>query len=235
MWPRLEKVFALYDARGHLASATGRGTLQGKAPQSSHCNNVGAFHRRDIYPQFERWFGIEPPEREYTMRRGAGDLTCLTPKLIAERKPRPVHRLAHELAEQNLEKLRSRLADLDPLARREQMQKTWAPLLGEIAPSGRPRVIRVREEKTEGVARVEHLRVETEPGIVVPVLMLLPENASADSPAPVVVAVCESGKADLLAARRADFAQLVEAGVAVCLPDLRGFGETSPGGSGGRG
>ena len=235
VWPRLEKIFALYDARDHLGSATGRGTLKGRAPESSHCNNVGAFHRRDIYPQLERWFRIDPPEKEYSKRLPSTELNCMTPELRAKLKPRSVHQLALELAEQRLAGLRSRLVDLDPNARRVRIRRIWAELLGPVTPKDPLKAIGVSEETAEGGVRVEHLCLETELGIIVPVLMLLPRIASSDSPVPVVVAVCEAGKAELLRARSAEIATLVETGVAVCLPDLRGFGETSPGGSVGRG
>ncbi|MFT5855465.1 MAG: dienelactone hydrolase [Verrucomicrobiales bacterium] len=235
VWPRLEKVFSLYGARDHLAFATGRGTLKGSAPESSHCNNVGALHRRGIYPQFERWLGMVPPDEEYSRRLPAEQLTCLTPDLIAKLKPQPVHQLARDLARRRLEASRARLADLDPPARRKQLRLTWGSILGEIAPQSLPVVVRVREQESADGVRVEHLRLETEPGIVVPVLMLIPKNASAASPAAVVVAFCESGKAEMLTARRVEFARLLDAGIAVCLPDLRGFGESSPGGSVGRG
>jgi hypothetical protein len=62
-------------------------------------------------------------------------------------------------------------------------------------------------------------------GIAVPVLLLRPKT---DTPAPVVVAVAQGGKERFLANRAAEVERLIAAGVAVCLPDLRGIGETSP-------
>ena len=71
VWPRLQKVFGLYDAPDRLAVVEGRGTLKGTPPESSHCNNIGPLHRSRIYPILERWFGMPIPE-EYSMRRAAG-------------------------------------------------------------------------------------------------------------------------------------------------------------------
>jgi hypothetical protein len=46
---------------------------------------------------------------------------------------------------------------------------------------------------------------------------------------PVVVMVSQEGKQSLVEACADEIVKLLEAGVAVCLPDLRGCGETSPG------
>jgi hypothetical protein len=51
---------------------------------------------------------------------------------------------------------------------------------------------------------------------------------------PAVVAFCQGGKQQWLKQRAEAVADLVRAGVAVCLVDLRGCGETSPGDSRGR-
>jgi dienelactone hydrolase len=235
VWPRLEKVFSLFDKRDHLGFATGRGTLKGKAPASSHCNNVGAFHRRSIHPQFERWFGIAPPESEYSERLPSTDLTCLSPELIARIELSPVHQLASAVARSKLQPSRRQLAALDPLARRKQIRNHWAQILSAPEPADKSKATRVRTRRFDGGNRVDYLRLETEPGITVPLLLLLPAKASRDSPSPVVVVVSESGKEDLLAARHAEFAKLLDANFAICLPDLRGSGETRPGSSIGRG
>ncbi|MBL8793887.1 MAG: acetylxylan esterase [Planctomycetia bacterium] len=44
-WPRMQKVFALYDKADHPAVAAGRGNLKGRPPEHTHCNNIGALHR----------------------------------------------------------------------------------------------------------------------------------------------------------------------------------------------
>src|SRR5262249_39612592 len=54
VWPRLRTIFSWYDAEDHLAVATGRGTLRGTPPESSHCNNIGPLHRSQIYPILAR-------------------------------------------------------------------------------------------------------------------------------------------------------------------------------------
>src|SRR5690606_1401319 len=51
----------------------------------------------------------------------------------------------------------------------------------------------------------------------------------------VVVMFAQAGKRKLLAARQAEVAALLDAGLVVCLVDLRGFGETAAGTGCGRG
>lgn len=46
---------------------------------------------------------------------------------------------------------------------------------------------------------------------------------------PVVICIAQQGKAEFLARRAGEIAQLLTNGIAVCLPDLRGAGETAPG------
>src|SRR5207249_1289497 len=88
VWKRLEQVFALHDAPEKLAFAHGGGVLQGQPPEATHCNNVGAVHRKLIHPALERWFGIPVPQ-EYQNRRAPEELACLTPEF----KSRPLHEL----------------------------------------------------------------------------------------------------------------------------------------------
>jgi hypothetical protein len=60
-------------------------------------------------------------------------------------------------------------------------------------------------------------------------------SKAATSGRPVVVAVAQAGKQAILLQRADAIAEILAAGIAVCLPDLRGTGETRPGGDRGRG
>jgi hypothetical protein len=76
-------------------------------------------------------------------------------------------------------------------------------------------------------ATVERLVVETEPGISVPTFLLVPAQAGKQR-VPAVLAVAQHGKAAFLRERSEAVAQMLQAGVTVCLPDVRGTGETRP-------
>jgi hypothetical protein len=66
-----------------------------------------------------------------------------------------------------------------------------------------------------------------EPGIVVPLVLLLPPR-EADARPPVVLGLAQDGKQAFLKNRSAGIAELLDGGVAVCLVDVRGTGETRP-------
>jgi hypothetical protein len=75
--------------------------------------------------------------------------------------------------------------------------------------------------------------LETEPGIQVPLLLLLPDVKQHPRP-PVVIGLAQGGKQGFVDERADTIARLLAGGAAVCLPDLRGTGETRPGDGRGR-
>ena len=229
VWPRLEKVFALYDARDHLDVATGRGHLKGRPPENTHCGNVGVFHRRKFYPHLARWFDMEPPVEEFQQRRETKELMCLSRAATKKLDPQPVFRLASRLAAAKTLAARQRLESLDSADRRKKLREGWARLLGDVTPAGDPKVVR-STNKTLGNVAIERVLLEVEDGIVVPIVFLRAAgNRQKDSP--IVVAFARAGKGRMLEARSEEFAALLAGGAVVCLPDLRGTGETSAGNS----
>ncbi|MGE3806523.1 MAG: alpha/beta hydrolase family protein, partial [Gemmataceae bacterium] len=66
-WKRIEQVYQLAGVPGHLASAHGSGTLFGN-PEGTGCGNIGPVHRQELYPTFQRWFGLPIPKKEYQKR-----------------------------------------------------------------------------------------------------------------------------------------------------------------------
>ncbi len=81
VWKRLQTIYGFYDAADHLAFTHGRGELRGQPPEATHCTHIGREHRQMIHEAFRRWFGIEVGESdEYTARRDARELMCMTPR-----------------------------------------------------------------------------------------------------------------------------------------------------------
>ncbi|MBI4662412.1 MAG: hypothetical protein HY735_26630 [Verrucomicrobia bacterium] len=225
VWKRLQQVFAFYGAQENLAFAHGGGVLQGKPPEATHCNNVGAVHRKMIHPVLERWFGIPIPQ-EYQNRLPPDNLQSLP----LESKPRPLHELLSEIGADRAAAFRAQLQKLSRTEQRRVLRRQWASLLGDIEPR-KPRVLR---HTTERIALnppldVERIALETEPGILLPILLALPGQRSIKPP--VVIALSQHGKGRFLSDRTGTISELIEHGVAVCLPDLRGTGETSPAGT----
>lgn len=228
IWARLEKVYSFYDARDHLAVATGRGHLKGRPPESTHCNNVGLVHRRKLYPHLGRWFDWQPPAEEFQNRRDVQELLCVTPAVAERLDPLPLYKLAGKLADERIAAARKDSLSADFASRRTLLRDGWSRLLGDISPATNPIVKALEREEMNGVA-VERIVLEVEPGIVVPLVVMQARGERSD-PLPVVIALADAGKQKFLAARSDAVSTWLQAGCAVCLPDVRGFGETSPGG-----
>jgi dienelactone hydrolase len=223
VWPRLQKVFGWYGVPDHVAVATGQGTLQGKPPESSHCTNIGPLHRRQICTALKQWFNLPIPE-DYSQRLNADVLLCLTPRAIREFQPRPVHQLAAELAAKQVATARQRLAVLGGKERRQRLRADWSRLLGDVAPTADAKLLEYQKQQVANMA-VERLVLEVEPGIAVPVVLMVPAHKPSMR-LPVVLGLAQDGKQAFLRNRSEFLAELLRGGVAVCLPDVRGTGET---------
>jgi len=227
VWKRLGRIWGFYGAADKLAASHGWGNVTIKPPEASHCNNVGAPHRKGIYPHIERWFGIPAPKEEPQQRRPAEELRCMTDAVAAKRQPKLVHYLAKALSLERGGKARAALAALAPGDRRKKLRDDWARLLGDIEPKGAPKAdARGKDDLAERIL------LNVEDGVVVPALLLLP--AGKRERLPLVVAVAKHGKAGFLKHRSDEVAALLGRGVAVCLPDVRSTGETDANGEPGR-
>ncbi len=217
VWQRLQRVYGWYNAKDALAGHAGRGFVVGTPPENTHWIGIS---REVFYPTLERWFAIPNPKKEYSNRRPPDELLCLDAQ--AKKEMTPLHTLASRFIE----------AKREP-PDRERMRAAWARLLGDVESKADPTVQGLPEEAERiGLVTLERLHLRVEPGIVVPVLLLTPASKVK---APVVVCLAQAGKAEFLKRRADGIAELLSEGVAVCLPDLRGTGETDPGGSRGRG
>jgi cephalosporin-C deacetylase-like acetyl esterase len=249
VWKRLERIYGLYDARDHLAFAHGGGVLQGRPPEATHCTHIGQVHRAMIHPVFRRRFELALTEEdEYQDRRDPSELRCMTPEQERKLRPRRLCELVAELAAGRAAGLHQKLAGKPPEARRADLRTRWARLLGDVRPRGEPRdLIGTPPERPgtgEQVGRIWIKRTiltsQSEPPI--PVLLLLPLRveeervrlAAPEAGLPVVVPLAQAGKEAFLRHRADQIAALVAGGAAVCLPDVRGTGETRISASRGR-
>jgi cephalosporin-C deacetylase-like acetyl esterase len=226
VWKRYQKLFEWYGKPERLDSAKGRGSVRGQPPESTHCNNIGAEHRKaGIYAAFERWFGIAPPEKEPAERRPAEELHCVTPDV----RMLPLHELLGVIASERLAAAQARRQDMTPEARRAVLRREWARLLGDVEPA---RDFRVTDHGKAQAGDVPGQRLALEIGsVTVPFLLLVPPR---EGKRPSVVAFGQEGKAGFLRHRSKEIADLLAGGAAVCLADLRGTGETRPGNDVGR-
>ena len=220
-WGYDQKVFALYGVPGNLDKAYGLGNF----PGPGECSNIGPDQRQTLYPALKRWFGIPIPATEPNDRRPEAELASLTPAIAQELKMPPLHDLALRVADSKLDAARMEMAKLGPRERRLELQRKLAAKLGDIDPNRKPEAA-VQWTKPSPGANIEAVTLKIEPGIIVPLLVLRPTNAS-DRPLPAVVALSEGGKDRFLAQRSDEIEAFLQDGIAVCLPDVRGTGETT--------
>jgi dienelactone hydrolase len=224
VWTRFQKIWGFYDAQDKLASAKGRGSVKGQPPESTHCNNIGSEHRKPIYPTLNKWFSLPVPEVEYKKRFDSSELQCWTDEAKKTLKPKMLHEMVREFAG-------APQAGDEPAKASQQ----WQRLLGisnKFLYSAKCKVENIGSEKLPGGHRLQTqiLRHEVDPVLALPIAMLIP--SSVKDKAPVVIAVAQAGKAGFMKNRAETIAQLLKNGVVVCLPDLRGTGETSADGRG---
>lgn len=238
VWKRLETLYALYGEPKNLASTHGEGSVRGSGPGNTHCNNIGPVHLVAIHEAFERWFKIPIPKRENLPQHSSAELACLTPAVAAKSPMQPLYKVAGEMGEKRAAAARARRAKLSPADRQKELRGDWSRVLGSVDVTVDPKVEKMIEAEIRGLtpparqdaidAKVERLGLEVEPGIFVPLVLLSPAKATPGK-LPVVVGVAQHGKQAFLDQRAEAIAELLSAGVAVCLPDLRGTGETKPG------
>ena len=244
---RSEKVWGFYNARENLATSQAYGLIRLSMERVSHCFSIGPQQRAELYPIFERWFGIPLPSpkdlailpdsqlsvnplreearrQEASRRRPHSDFLSLPPAVSEQIQRRSMHEIAYEIGANHLRTARARLQQLSPAERVRHLRDSLKPMLGDIDPAMSPPA-RIYERRNLSASTVEALSITVQDGIDVPLLLLTPKAAK---PAPVVVAVSQGGKARFLANRASDLTKLLDAGIAICLADVRGTGETSP-------
>jgi hypothetical protein len=229
VWKRFEKIYGFYGKPDAAGVAHGGGQIQVNNSEATHCTNIGRVHRRMIHPLLAKWFDIQA--EEYDAEHETAELTAMTPEAAKELSPKRLMDILPELADARLADARKQRAGLSRDALRRKLRDDWSGILGDVWPSKENTVPDVATEPLAGGdVTLESVVLETEPGIRVPLVLLYPTRAAgAKDKLPVVLAVSQGGKASILENRRDDVAALLAGGAAVCLPDLRGTGETRSG------
>jgi len=227
VWKRLRKIYdEFYQAPDRLDYTQGYGVLKGRPPQASHCNNIGPPHRERIHAALNRWCQVPVSSKEeYSNRRTPEELTALTPETARRIQPRPLHDIAAALGLERSTAAWAQLEKLDSAQRVSWLRNKWESLLGNIVPSGKPRLVSISQTNEPGATlRSERVLLETESDVLVPLLIL--SDRRSKKPKPVVIGIAQEGKAGFLKHRAELIAQLLNGDVAICLPDVRGTGET---------
>ena len=82
---------------------TARGAFAGRAGRTTRTATTSARSTaRCIYPALKEWFGMPIPE-EYSKNRPGSDLRCWTDEAVKELKPKKLHEVVGELADERAE------------------------------------------------------------------------------------------------------------------------------------
>ena len=229
-WPRFKRVYSLYGVEENLATIQGYGMI--RAGRASHCSNIGAVHREAMFPILKKWLDIPFPsemDKNTSMDRGGrmpdSELLSLTPELSSKLNRKPMHKIALEMGKDLLNSARNERANLNASSSRNDLMKNLSDVLIDIEPNKSPEVELLWSKKLSGIS-IEALTLKTEPGIIVPMFILKPDIAG-NNVFPLVITLSEGGKDRFLKDRTKDIEKLLQNGIAVCLPDIRGTGETA--------
>ncbi len=227
VWKRLNQIYEWERAPANVAFTLGRGSVRGQAPESTHCNNIGATHRKLIHAAWRQWFNIDiADDEEYRHPVSSDKLQALTPDVREQRHPKLAREVALQAALQRAGQFGMELQAQAPAQRIKLLRDPWSRKLGNVEPARDKCVLMAQPAaKVSGEITVVPATLQTEePGIVVPLLLMLPAKSG---PAPVVIGISQQGKDRFLKENAEPIAELLARGIAVCLPDVRGTGETA--------
>ena len=231
VWKRYQRIWGLYDEQDNLAFTHGFGTIQNTRDPASHCNNIGAVHRKAIHEAFRKWFAIDvKPQDEYKNRRTREELTCLTEEAREAFQPKALHKLLSELAATRLTATRAGQKDLSQAERRQRIVESWTGLAAD-APFGD---WSIDSGRLEALGRSESFfvrdivvrRGDDSDGkqAIARAIVVLPRPKAERERGPIVIALAEEGAAAFLKHRQEELAILLQAGAAVALVEVTGTG-----------
>lgn len=229
VWKRLETIYDLNGAKDSLDFTHGAGSVRGSSTTDTHCTHIGKVHRQRIHEALSRWWGLpNGVEREYKNRVPFEDLMALTPEWREKLQPKTLSVRLGELADERLAAVRNQA----------EKQSAGGTKTKSGLPKGIPRSQQgiaspVRSDaKPEIVAgiKAERVTLNVESELIVPLMLLIPPRlGDTKDQSPVVMCFSQNGKAAFLKHRAGEIADLLSGGSIVCLPDLRGTGDTRAG------
>jgi dienelactone hydrolase len=226
VWKRYQKILGFYDAADRLAVTHGSGSVSGKPPESTHCNNIGPVQRKSIHQAFEKWFEIKAVDSKD--RHSAEDLRCLTADAKAALNVKPIMEVLADWAAAHQKQ--------HPIEQPVDHSRYWSSALNKSVGAADRQVSSLEENPAVdlGECRLHTRSLILMSGIRIPSYLLTPIAKAPRNGYPAVLCVCQEGKSHFLKERSQAIAHLLRKGIAVCLVDVRGTGETSPGSGRGR-
>jgi dienelactone hydrolase len=215
VWKRYQRIWGFYGATDWLAVTHGSGSVSGKPPESTHCNNIGEVHRKNIHPAFEKWFGIKAVESKD--RHPAEELRCWTDDARKELQPRTLFEMLASIADKQMDATKARPAKR-PHGRGVQ-DEPKSELFGAFTPQG---FDGWRFNIDRGEWRCT-------------CLVIRPNPRKQGYQYPVAVIVSRQGEAECLRENARLIATLISRNIAACVVDLNLAGSTANSSNIGRG
>jgi dienelactone hydrolase len=233
VWKRYQKVWSFYDVADGIGFAHGSGSVSGQPPEATHCTNIGAIHRKAIYPYLKKWLDIPIPETDAKERRSEAELRCWTEEAVKELKPRPLHEVLGAMADGQGDRFRKTMAAIPakdlPSAIWDGVNKaTRVPLFDMSGTANGDKSISVGNCELRRVYRKNH------PALWFDSIVLKPKATDDDECFPAVACLCQDGAHVFLRERAEAIAILLNSRIAVQLTDLTGTGREQPGSGRGR-
>lgn len=218
VWKRYQKIWGLFKAEEGIGFAHGTGLLSGKAPEASHCNNIGAVHRKMIYPYLKKWFDIPIPEKEYQNRVPSEKLACMTKEAEKMFAPKSLAELVRDVRH---------VSKAAPTTGHQ----VWSVFPHLVEASWPGSVMTDAGHKTFGGVRYQRREHRDKAGL----LFATTEELTSVTSKPTgswALAVAQQGTKGFLKERAATISSLLDKGVTVVIAEVRGTGALGFGGRG---
>lgn len=232
VWKRLKKIHQLHGTTDSLGFTTGRGSVKGSSPEDSHCTHIGRTHRQNIHVLLEQWLDIKDVHDTPCEILASATLKCLETRSAKEAHPVKIQGHLEQLAQSQIDRAFKKYPTPMTNETLTSFKKDWVNKLGAIESAMAAEVISRENTISENISITKAL-LKTEKEHHVPLILLKRANIKAPSNK-FAIMISQGGKKSLLENRSSQIAALLQEGVTVCLPDIRGTGECKIGTSRGR-
>lgn len=231
VWKRLKKIHQLHGTTDSLGFTTGRGSVKGSSPEDSHCTHIGRTHRQNIHVLLEQWLDIKGVKDTPLESVASVNLKCLETKTAKDDCPVKIQGHLEQLAQSQIDTAFKKYPTPMTNETLTSFKKDWVKKLGAIESAMTAEVISRENTISENIS-ITKVLLNTEKEHHLPLLLL---TANIKTPSnKFAIMISQGGKKSLLENRSPQIAALLQEGVTVCLPDIRGTGECKTGTSRGR-
>ncbi|MEZ6140749.1 MAG: hypothetical protein R3B84_09280 [Zavarzinella sp.] len=217
VWHRFGKIWQWYEQPDNISAVHGSGSVRGSAPESTHCNNIGAVHRKMLLPKLNAWFQINAVEVQDRLE--SKDLLCWTEE--ARQKLKPASFL--EILKQE------KIARSESFLRNDQLAHFVSNLVFRSPTPFEVGSVKTSETPISG-GKLIRLEVDFRDVTTTPVVIFQPKGAANG----VVYCLCGTGKEAFVTKNAPLIEECIRKQLILVVPDLLHAGESTTGTSLGR-